>query len=68
MRSKEWYINRLGVNLSLENWEAAGRPDVLQEAREAVDRILAEHRLLPLDEAVDRELDRIRKKAAECSA
>ena len=68
VRSNEWYINRLGVNLSLENWEAAGRPDVMQEAREAVDRILAEHRPLPLDEAVDRELDRIRKKAAECSA
>jgi hypothetical protein len=40
------------------------RPDVLEEAREAVDRILSTHRPLPLDEEIDRELDRIKKRAA----
>jgi trimethylamine--corrinoid protein Co-methyltransferase len=68
VRSQEWYINQLGVNLSLEKWQAAGRPDLMAEARSAVDRTLATHQPLPLDEAVDRELDRIRKKAADSLA
>ena len=65
VRSKEWYINQLGVNASLEEWEAAGRPDVIEEAREAVDQILSAHRPLALDEEINRELDRIRKRAAD---
>ena len=68
VRSHEWYINQLGVNASLEKWQAAGRPDVMQEAHKAVDRILAAHQPLPLDEDIDRELDRIKKKAADSSA
>jgi len=65
VRSNEWYINQLGVTLSLERWQAAEKPDVMAEARAAVDRVLAAHQPLPLDEEVDRELDRIRKKAAD---
>jgi trimethylamine--corrinoid protein Co-methyltransferase len=65
VRSNEWYINQLGVYASLEEWEIASRPDVLEEARETVDSILSAHQPLPLDEEVDRELERIRKKAAE---
>ena len=65
VRSDEWYINQLGVSASLEEWEAAGRPDVIEEARQAVDKILSAHRPLPLDEEIDRELDQIRKRAAE---
>jgi trimethylamine--corrinoid protein Co-methyltransferase len=65
VRSNEWYINQLGITASLEEWEAAGSPDVMEEAREAVDRILSAHRPLPLDEEIDRELDRIRKRAAD---
>jgi hypothetical protein len=40
----------------------------MQEAHEAVDRILAAHQPLPLDEDIDRELDRIKKKAADSPA
>ena len=65
VRRKDWYINQLGVNASLEKWEAAGRPDVMQKARGAVDRILSTHQPLPLDDDIDRELDRIKKKAAD---
>ena len=65
VRSNEWYINRLGATASLEEWEAAGRPDVMEEARQAVDQTLSAHRPLPLDAEIDRELDRIRKRAAE---
>ena len=35
------------------------------EAREEVDRILRTHQPLPLDEDMERELERIRKKAQE---
>jgi trimethylamine--corrinoid protein Co-methyltransferase len=65
VRSNEWYINQLGFNASLEEWGAAGRPDVVEEARQAVDQILSAHRPLPLDEEIDRELDRIKKRAAD---
>lgn len=48
-----------------DQWEAAGRPDVMQEARGAVDRILSTHQPLPFDEEIDGELDRIKKKAED---
>jgi trimethylamine--corrinoid protein Co-methyltransferase len=51
---------------SLEEWEAAGRPDPRDRAREEVRRILAEHQPEPLPEDVDRELLRIiEARAAE---
>ncbi len=63
VRSNEWYINKLGVSASMEEWESAGRPDVMEKARETVDRLLSTHQPLPLDEEIDRELERIRKRA-----
>ena len=65
VRSSEWYINKLGVHASFEEWEAAGKPGIVQEAREKVDQILAAHQPLPLDEEVNRELERIKKRAAD---
>ena len=63
LREGEMYISRLGWQDSFEAWEAAGRPTVLEEAREKVGEILATHQPLPLDEDVERELDRIEKHA-----
>jgi trimethylamine--corrinoid protein Co-methyltransferase len=65
LRSGEWYISDFGVHDSFEDWEAAGRPMLLQEARERVDHILAAHEPLPLDEDVERELARIVEQARE---
>jgi trimethylamine--corrinoid protein Co-methyltransferase len=65
VRSNEWYINQLGVNSTLEEWQAAGRPDLMEEARQMVNRILSTHQPLPLDEDIERELEQIKKKAAE---
>ncbi len=45
--------------LTAEAWEAAGRPDPRERARERVQAILAEHEPLPLPDDVDRELVRI---------
>ena len=63
IRSGEWYVSKLGVHDAFEGWEAAGRPELFDEAREKVNRILASHEPLPLDEEVERELDRIQKRA-----
>ncbi len=68
IRGGEWYVGQLGWHDTFEAWEAAGRPTLLEEAREKVDHILATHRLLPLDEEVERELDRIQKRAQSAAA
>ncbi len=64
-RSGEWYVSEFGVHDTYEKWEAAGKPALLDEARQKVDEILAAHEPLPLDEDIERELDRIQKRAQE---
>jgi trimethylamine--corrinoid protein Co-methyltransferase len=63
LRGGEWYISDFGVHESFEDWEAAGRPTLLEEAGEKVDHILATHEPLPLDDEVERELERIVERA-----
>ncbi len=63
LRGGEWCVPQLGWHDTFEAWEAAGRPMLLEEAREKVDHLLATHQPLPLDEDVERELDRIQKRA-----
>jgi trimethylamine--corrinoid protein Co-methyltransferase len=63
IRGGQWYISEFGVHDSFESWVAAGRPRLLESARHLVDEILATHEPLPLDEDVERELDRIQKRA-----
>lgn len=65
IRSGEWYISELGVHSTFESWEAAGRPALVEEARERVEHILATHQPLPLDEDVERELDHMQKRAGK---
>ncbi len=61
----EWYINQMGMAASLEEWQAGGKREIVEDAREKVDNILSSHQPLPLDEEIDRELERIKKKAKE---
>jgi trimethylamine--corrinoid protein Co-methyltransferase len=64
----EWYLSKKGMMASLEEWEAAGKRELVEDSREKVNQILSSHEPLPLDEDIDRELERIRKRAAEsCS-
>jgi trimethylamine--corrinoid protein Co-methyltransferase len=63
IREGELYVSQIGWHDTFEAWEAAGRPTLLEEAREKVGQILATHQVLPLDEDVERELDRIQKRA-----
>jgi trimethylamine--corrinoid protein Co-methyltransferase len=64
LRSGEWHLSELGVQAPYETWEASGK-DLLAEAREKIDRALADHQPLPLDEAALRELQRIEACARE---
>ena len=63
IRSGAWLINRLGVHEPIRAWEEAGRPRVEDEAKEKVASILATHKPLPMDEDIQRELDKICERA-----
>jgi trimethylamine--corrinoid protein Co-methyltransferase len=65
MRSGEWLFPNLGVHETRTAWENAGKKDILEEAREKVDHILSTHKPLPLGEDVEKELDRIYKRAQD---
>lgn len=65
LRSGEWYTGGLGITDPYERWEELGKPDVLQQAREQFNKILAEYQPLPLDESVEEEIKRIVKSAFE---
>jgi trimethylamine:corrinoid methyltransferase-like protein len=63
MRSDEWFVPRLGTQDAREVWEAAGRPDVVDEARQKVTDILATHEAPPLGDDVERELAALEARA-----
>jgi|TARA_B100001079_G_scaffold168485_1_gene144573 trimethylamine--corrinoid protein Co-methyltransferase len=67
MRSGEWLIPSLGVHQSQESWEMAGKKDILEEAREKVENLLSTHKPLPLSDEVEKELDKIQKRANQSS-
>lgn len=63
VRSGEWLIPQLGVHKPRKSWEASGKKDILEEAREKVDRLLVEHKPLPLPPEVEMELEQIEQRA-----
>jgi len=65
IRGGEWYVSKIGWHDTFEAWETAGKPTLLEEAREKVERILATHQPLPFAKDVERELDRIQIRAQE---
>ncbi|GAJ06218.1 unnamed protein product, partial [marine sediment metagenome] len=65
LRSDDWYISDFGSHESYESWTAKGKKDVLEEARDKVNRILESHEPLPLSDDVEKELDKICKRARE---
>ena len=50
---------------SYEAWAASGKPTILDELKPKVRKILDTHSPLPLDEDVERELERIEQRARE---
>jgi trimethylamine--corrinoid protein Co-methyltransferase len=67
MRSGEWMIPHIGVHDAQESWEMAGKKDLLEEAREKVEHLLSTHEPLPLSDEVEKELDKIQKRANQSS-
>ena len=65
IRAGEWYLPQLGVHDSYDAWTAAGRPTLLDEARQRADELLAAHEPLPLADDVERELEKLRRRAAK---
>jgi len=56
-RTGRWYLGIIGFHGTYENWKAVGMPDVVNEVRAMIERILKEHKPLPLDPAASRELE-----------
>jgi len=65
MRSGEWYLSDFGWHGSFENWQASGKPRILDEASQRVENILSTHKPLPLSEEMERELNQIYLRAQE---
>jgi trimethylamine--corrinoid protein Co-methyltransferase len=63
MRSDEWFLPRLGTQQAHEAWEAAGKPDVVDEARQKVDDLLATHAPAPWDDGVEEALAQLHARA-----
>jgi trimethylamine--corrinoid protein Co-methyltransferase len=59
LREGGWYLSEIGFHDTYEKWEANGKPDVIDEIQETVDKILKEHQPLPLEVQIDRELERL---------
>jgi len=67
MRSGEWMIPRLGLHEAQESWGMAGKKNIIEEAREKVENLLSTHKPLPLSDEVEKELDKIQKRANQSS-
>lgn len=67
IRSGEWLIPHLGTHIAQKAWENSGKKEILEEAREKVEHILSTHQPLPLDEDVEKDLDKIIQRAKESS-
>jgi trimethylamine--corrinoid protein Co-methyltransferase len=64
VRGEEWYMEKLGISATFEEWEANGKPELLTQARDMVDQILSSHQPLALEEEIVQELAHIQKSAA----
>ena len=65
MRSGEWYLTDFGWQGSYEEWERAGKPNLIQEAKQKVTELLSNHEPLPFAEEVEQELENIYLRAKE---
>jgi trimethylamine--corrinoid protein Co-methyltransferase len=59
----EWYLSDIGSHTTFEDWIAGGKKGVLSQIREDIDQILDAYEPLPLGEDVEKELDKICKRA-----
>jgi trimethylamine---corrinoid protein Co-methyltransferase len=65
LRRGEVYMGDYDVHGTYEAWSALGKPTLVSELREEIQRILKSHTPLPLGKDVERELEAIEKRARE---
>jgi trimethylamine--corrinoid protein Co-methyltransferase len=63
VRDGEWCLPQLGFRDSWEAWGTAGRPDIIAEARQKAEDLLATHAPAPLGDDVERELEMLARQA-----
>ncbi len=59
LRGGELLHETLGVRRSFDDWEKSGRLGLAENAQAKAERILAEHQVPPLEDAQERELEKI---------
>ncbi|WKZ51533.1 MAG: trimethylamine methyltransferase family protein [Anaerolineales bacterium] len=64
-RHGEVYVDGYDLHSTYEAWHASGKPSLIEELHNDVQEILKNHQPLPLDEDVERELDRIEASVKE---
>jgi len=65
LKSGEALMTKLAERGTWESWEKDGRPDLAKRAQSEAERILREHQVAPLEEAQERELDKILASAED---
>jgi len=65
MRGGEYYHPQIGHHGAFDSWLDGGQPDLLDEAHQRVQGLLAEHNPMPLPQEVEKELMNIEKRAKE---
>ena len=68
VRGGEFYLPKLGSHGSFDRWDADGRPDVLDEAREKAHAAIASHRAVPFPDDVAAELVKLETAARASTA
>jgi trimethylamine--corrinoid protein Co-methyltransferase len=63
VRSDDWYISDFGTHETYDSWIANGKKDIPEETRDKVNRILESHEPLPFSDDVEKELEKICKRA-----
>ena len=61
IRTGEWLQQKIGFHESTNDLDVSTIKDIREEAREIVENLLVNHKPLPLDEDVERELEKISK-------
>jgi trimethylamine--corrinoid protein Co-methyltransferase len=68
VRGGEFFMPKLGYHGTFDRWEAAGRPDVLDQAREKAYAAIAGHEPIPFPDDVAAELARLETAARASTA
>jgi trimethylamine--corrinoid protein Co-methyltransferase len=63
VRGGEWFMPRIGSHATFDRWEAAGRPDVVGQARDAAMTAISGHQPVPFPDEVAAALERLEQAA-----